>query len=130
MRTTIRRDHIADLVAWDRRPCTVYFNFIVVANHATLGRPTVDQTAAWALAIISFECRVEVMMPSIVAYPVVSFLRRRTYTKKHGDRTAKQRDDLAPPQAGHRASSRLGAAGRSTARSTCRRGARRSLGQT
>ena len=77
MRPTIRRDHIVDLVAGDRRPSTVYFNFVVVANHATLGRPTIDQTAARALAIISFECRVEVLMPSIVAYPEVPFLRRR-----------------------------------------------------
>ena len=34
-------------------------------------------------------------MPFIVAYPVVSFLRRRVYTKKHGDRAAEQRDERA-----------------------------------
>jgi hypothetical protein len=37
---------------------------------------------------------------------------------------------LAAPHVGHRASSRCGAASRSTASSTCRRGARKSLEQT
>jgi hypothetical protein len=49
------------------------------------------------MAIISFEFRVEALMPFIVAYPVVSFLRHRAYTKEHGDRTAEQRDELAAP---------------------------------
>src|SRR5215510_10925789 len=92
---TIGRDHIVDLVVGNRRPRTVHFNFVMVANHATLGRPTIHQIAARASAIISFEFRVEVAMPFIVAYPVVSFLRRRAYTKKHGDRAAEQRDELA-----------------------------------
>ena len=34
-------------------------------------------------------------MPFIVAYSVVSFLRCRAYTKKHGDHAAEQRDELA-----------------------------------
>src|ERR1700730_14498073 len=34
-------------------------------------------------------------MPFIVAHSVVSFLRRRAYTKKHGDHAAEQRDELA-----------------------------------
>ena len=34
-------------------------------------------------------------MPFIVAHSVVSFLRRRAYTKKHEDRPAEQRDELA-----------------------------------
>jgi hypothetical protein len=45
------------------------------------------------LAVISFELRVEALMPFIVAHSVVSFLRRRAYTKKHGDRAAEQRDE-------------------------------------
>src|SRR5262249_27069448 len=77
---TIGRDHIVDLVVGNRRPRTVHFNFVMVANHAALGRPTIHQIAARASAIISFEFRVEVAMPFIVAYPVVSFLRRRAYT--------------------------------------------------
>src|SRR5262250_4000286 len=68
----------------------------MVANRAALGRPTIHQIAARASAIISFKFRVEVAMPFIVAYPVVSFLRRRAYTKKHGDRAADERDELAP----------------------------------
>src|SRR5215468_993332 len=94
---TIGRDHIVDLVVGNRRPRTVHFNFVMVANHAALGRPTIHQVAARASAIISFEFRVEVAMPFIVAYPVVSFLRRRAYTKKHGDRAAEQRDEVAAP---------------------------------
>ena len=34
-------------------------------------------------------------MPFIVAHSVVSFLRRRAYTKKHGDGAAEQRDEPA-----------------------------------
>jgi hypothetical protein len=94
--TTIGGDRVVDLVVGNRRPCTVYFNFVVVANHATLSRPTIHQTAARASAVISFEFRVEVPMPFIVAYPVVSFLRRRAYTKKQGDRTAKKGDAMPP----------------------------------
>ena len=91
-----------DRLAGNRRPCTVHFNFVVVANDATLGRPTIHQIAARALAIVSFELRVETLMPFIMAYPVISFLRRRAYAKKPGDRAAEQRDERAPPHAGHR----------------------------
>jgi hypothetical protein len=96
VRTTVRRDYIVDLVTGDPRPCTVYFDFIVVANHATLGRPAIDETAARAPPIISFECRVEVLMPSVVAHPKVAFLRRRAYTKKRGDCAAKKADAIPP----------------------------------
>src|SRR5262245_9350813 len=92
---TIGRDYVVDLVIGNRRPCTVHFNFVVVANHATLGRPTIHQIAARALAVISFELRVEALMPLIVAHSVVSFLRRCAYTMKHGDRASEQRDELA-----------------------------------
>src|SRR5262249_32110336 len=90
----IGRDRVVDLIVGHRRPCTVHL-FVVVANHTTLGRPTIHQIAARALAIVSFEFRVEALMPFIVAHSVVSFLRRRAYTKKHGDRAAEQRDELA-----------------------------------
>jgi hypothetical protein len=83
MSTTIRRDHIVDLVLGNRRPCTVYFDFVVVANHATLGRPAIYQTAARAPTIISFKFRVEILMPFIVAHTEMSFLCRSAYTKKH-----------------------------------------------
>jgi hypothetical protein len=84
----IGRDHIVDLVVGNRRPCTVHFNLVVVANHATLGRPTIHQIAARALAVISFEFGVETLMPFIMTYPIISFLRHRAYAKKQGDRTA------------------------------------------
>ena len=96
MSATIGRDRVVDLVVGNRRPCTVHFNFVVVANHATLGRPTIHQIAARALAIVSFEFRVEALMPFIVACPVISFLRRCAYTKKHGERTAEQCNELPP----------------------------------
>jgi hypothetical protein len=44
------------------------------------------------------ELRVEPLMPFIVVHSAVSFLRRRVDTKKHGDRTAEQRDELATSQ--------------------------------
>ena len=43
---TIGRDHVVDLVVGNRRPYTVHLNFVVVANHATLGWPTIHQIAA------------------------------------------------------------------------------------
>ena len=58
MSATIGRDAVVDLVVGNRSPRTVHFNFVVVANHAALGRPTIHQIAARASAIISFEFRV------------------------------------------------------------------------
>jgi hypothetical protein len=94
---TIGRDHVVDFVVGNRRPYTVHFNFVVVANHATLGRPTIHYIAARAPAVISSELRVEALMPFIVACSVVSFLRgRRAYTRTHGHRAAKKGDERAP----------------------------------
>jgi hypothetical protein len=92
---TIGRDHVIDLVGGNGHPHTVHFNFVVVANHATLGWPTIHQIAARALAIISLEFRVEPLMPFIVPYSVVSFLRRRACTKRHGDRAAEKDNEFA-----------------------------------
>src|SRR5262245_525674 len=91
---TIRRDHVIDLVVGNRRPNTVHFNFVVIANDATLGRPTIDQIAAQT-SVVSSELRVEALMPFIVARTVVSLLRRSVHTKKQGNRAAEQRDELA-----------------------------------
>ena len=91
MRTTIWRDHVVDLVIWNRRPLAVYFDFVMVADHTALSRATVHEIAAGAFAIVSVQLRVEALMPFIVAYPVISFLRRCAYTKKHGERAAEQR---------------------------------------
>jgi hypothetical protein len=74
----IGRDHVVNLVIGNRYPFAIHFDFVVVANHATLGRATIHQVAARALAIVSFELRVEVLMPFIVTYPIVSVLRCRT----------------------------------------------------
>jgi hypothetical protein len=87
MSTTIGRDHVVNLVTGNRHPFAVHFDFVVVANHATLGRATIHQVAARTLAVISFEIRVEALMPFIVACPVISFLRRCAYTMKRGERT-------------------------------------------
>src|SRR5262245_40528594 len=93
---TIGRDHVIDLVVGNRRPNTVHFNFVVIANDATLGRPTIDQIAA-RTSVVSSELRVEALMPFIVARTVVSLLRRSVHTKKQGRRAAEQRDELAAP---------------------------------
>ncbi len=95
MSTTIGRDHVVNLVTGNRRPFAVQFDFVVVANHATLGRATIHQVAARTLAVISFEVRVEALMPFIVACPVISVLRRCAYTKKHGEPAPEKRDELA-----------------------------------
>ena len=55
MSTPIGRDHVVDLIVGYRRPCTVHLDFVVVADHTTLGRPTIHQIAAGALAMVSFE---------------------------------------------------------------------------
>src|SRR5215813_8899267 len=92
---TIGRDHVIDLVVGYRRPNTVHFNFVVIANDATLGPPTIHQIAAQT-SVVSSELRVEALMPFIVARTVVSLLRRSVHTKKQGNRAAEQRDELAP----------------------------------
>src|SRR5262245_43026688 len=102
---TIGRDQVIDLVVGNRRPNTVHFSFVVIANDATLGRPTIHQIAA-RTPVVSSELRVEAVMPFIVARPVVSLLRRSVHTKKQGSRTAEQRDELASPHG--RPSSGLG----------------------
>ena len=95
MSTTIGRDHVVNLVTGNPHPFDVHFDLVVVAYHAALGRATIHQVAARTLAVISFERRVEALMPFIVAYPVISFLRRCAYTMKRGERTTEQRDELA-----------------------------------
>ena len=96
MSTTIGRDHVVNLVTGNPYPFAVHFDLVVVAHHAALGRATIHQVAARALAVISFERRVEALMPFIVACPVISFLPRCAYTMKRGERTTEQRDELAP----------------------------------
>ena len=91
MSTTIGRDHVVNLVIGNRHPFAIHFDFVVVANHATLGRATIHQVAARTLAVISFELRVEALMLFIVTLPVISLLRRCTYTKKRGERAAQKR---------------------------------------
>ena len=95
MSTTIGRDHVVNLVTGNPHPFAVHFDLVVVAHHAALGRATIHQVAARALAVISFERRVEALMPFIVACPVISFLRRCAYTMKRGERTTEQRYELA-----------------------------------
>ena len=95
MSTAIGRDHVVNLVTGNPHPFAVHFDLVVVAHHAALGRATIHQVAARALAVISFERRVEALMPFIVACPVISFLRRCAYTMKRGERTTEQRDELA-----------------------------------
>src|SRR5262245_55586833 len=97
MRTTIWRDHVVDLVIWNRRPLAVYFDFVMVADHTALSRSTVHEVTAGAFAVISVQLRVEALMPFIVACPGISLLRRAAHTKRHGERSAEERDELAAP---------------------------------
>jgi len=92
MRTTIWRDDVVDLVIWNWRPLAVYFDFVMVANHTALSRATVHEVTAGAFAVVSVQLRVEALMPFIVAYPKIPLLRRAAHTKRHGERSAKQRD--------------------------------------
>ena len=96
MSTTIGRDHVVNLVTGNPHPFAVHFDLVVVAHHAALGRATIHQVAARALAVVSFECRVEALMPFIVACPVISFLRRSTYTKKPRERAGMQCNEIPP----------------------------------
>jgi len=91
----IGRDHVVNLVIGNRNPFAIHFDFVVVANHATLGRATIHQVAARALAIVSLEIRVEVLMPFIVAGTIISFLRCYAYTQKHGERAREKRYEVA-----------------------------------
>ena len=109
MSATVRRDHVVDFVVRNRRPLAVYFDFVMVADHTALSRATVHEVTAGAFAIVSVQLRVEVLMPFIVACPVISFLRRCAYTKKHGERAPEQRDKLAPVPVEHVAPPQAGA---------------------
>jgi hypothetical protein len=39
--TTVGCDHVVNRIIRDRHPFAVHFDFVVVANHATLGRATI-----------------------------------------------------------------------------------------
>jgi hypothetical protein len=65
MGATVKRDHIVDLVVGNGHPFAVNFDFVVVANHPTLGGATIHQVTAGA-AVIPFELRVIAFMPFIV----------------------------------------------------------------
>src|SRR5262249_6241865 len=41
MSTSVRRNHIINLVTRNRHPGAVYLHFVVVSGHTTLGRPTI-----------------------------------------------------------------------------------------
>ena len=88
---TIGRDDVANRVSGNRHPLAVHSDFIMVANHATLGRAAIPQAAARTLAVISSERRKEVPMPFIVADPVMPFLRACACTKESRERAKKSR---------------------------------------
>src|SRR5262245_19002272 len=95
MRTAIWRAHMVELVIWNRRPLAVDVDFVMVADHTALSRATVHEITAGAFAVVSVQLRVEALMPFIVAYPGIPLLRRAAHTKRHRERSAKQRDELA-----------------------------------
>ncbi len=73
MSATIRRHHVHNPILGDSDPLTIHFDFIVVANHATLCRTTIRVIAARATVFLQ-EAIVEIAVPFIVADPKVSFL--------------------------------------------------------
>jgi hypothetical protein len=81
--TTVRRDHVVDLVVGNRRPFPVHLDFIMVADHATLRWATVQEVTAGAFAVVSVELQIEVLMPPFMADPVISLLRCCPDTKEH-----------------------------------------------
>ena len=102
MRTTIRRDHIVDLVIGNRRPFAVDLDLVMVADHAALRRAAVHEVTAGAFAVVSVELQVKVFMPPIVADPEISFLRRCAYMKRHEERAALCREPGAAGRQRHR----------------------------
>ena len=139
MSTTIGRDHVVNLVTGNPHPFAVHFDLVVVAHHAALGRATIHQVAARALAVISFERRVEALMPFIVA---CRSLRWNVHPQKHEqkdeDRIDNDPHDIRGPTTlpllysplAHDGSLSLGPENVSPARSACNRAHGRSLGKT
>ena len=74
MSTAVGRDHVVNRVNGNPHPFAIHFDFVVVLNHSTLGRATIQQVAARTFAVISLELRVEILMPVTVAHPVTSVL--------------------------------------------------------
>jgi hypothetical protein len=83
MSTTVRRDHVVYLIVGNRRPLAVHLDFVMVTDHATLRWATVYEVTAGTFAVISVELQIEVRMPSFMADPIMSLLRRRADTKEH-----------------------------------------------
>jgi hypothetical protein len=81
--TTVRRDHVVYLIVGNRRPLAVHLDFVMVTDHATLRWATVYEVTAGTFAVISVELQIEVRMPSFMADPIMSLLRRRARTKEH-----------------------------------------------
>src|SRR5262245_28077803 len=95
MRTAVWRDHMVDLVIWNRRPLAVDFDFVMVTDHTALSRATVHEVTAGAFAVVSVQLRVEALMPFVVACPEISLLRRAADAKRHGERSPEKRGQLA-----------------------------------
>src|SRR5215471_9546308 len=53
--TTVRRDHVVDLVVGNWRPFAVHLDFVMVADHATLRWATIQEVTAGAFAVVSVE---------------------------------------------------------------------------
>jgi hypothetical protein len=82
MSTTVRRDHVVDLVVGNWRPFAVHLDFVMVADRSTLRWTTVQEITASAFSVVSVELQIEVLMPPFMADPVISLLRRCAGTKE------------------------------------------------
>jgi hypothetical protein len=65
--TAIRRDHVINRVNGNPHPFAIHFDFVVVLNHSTLSRATIQQVAARTFAVISLELRVAASLESAEA---------------------------------------------------------------
>ena len=106
MSTTVRRDHVVDLVVGNWRPFAVHLDFVMVADRSTLRWTTVQEVTASAFPVVSVELQIEVLMPPFMADPVISLLRRCAGTKEDGSEadyrypSLNMRDHGGPPSTG------------------------------
>jgi hypothetical protein len=70
---TIGSDYGDDLVLADRHPFAIHFDFVVVANYATLSRTTIDVIAAGA-SIFLKQLIVKTTMHFVMVDPKIPFL--------------------------------------------------------
>ena len=88
MSTTIGRDHVVNLVTGNPHPFAFHFDLVVVAHHAALGRATIHQVAARALAVIPFERQVDAIYRGLPRNILLAPMRLHNETRRARPRVA------------------------------------------